>query len=64
MSNMPMFASVKPRPLKSPFAAKGCWATMLEVGGLREIKVGVVSEMLACGPSILSVKRSTKRFPS
>jgi hypothetical protein len=46
-------------PLKNLFTANGCWAGLLEVGGLRAIEVESVSKMLACGTSILGVKHYT-----
>ncbi len=54
-----MPASFKPRPLKNLFTANGCWAGLLEAGGLRAIEVESVSKMLACGTSILGVKHYT-----
>ena len=51
-----MSASFKPRPLKNLFTTNGCWAGLLEAGGLRHIEVESVSKMLACGTSILGVK--------
>ncbi|RMV68561.1 transposase [Pseudomonas caricapapayae] len=48
--------SFKPRPLKNLFTASGCWAGLLETGGLRQIEVESISKMLACGTSILGVK--------
>ncbi|WP_235657606.1 MULTISPECIES: IS91 family transposase, partial [Pseudomonas syringae group] len=49
----------KPRPLKNLFTANGCWADLLEAGGLRQIEVESISKMLACGTSILGVKHYT-----
>ncbi|MBF7144670.1 MULTISPECIES: IS91 family transposase [Pseudomonas] len=54
-----MASSFKPRPLKHLFTANGCWAGLLEAGGLRDIEVESVSKMLACGTSILGVKHYT-----
>lgn len=48
-----------PRPLKNLFTANGCWADLLEAGGLRQIEVESISKMLACGTSILGVKHYT-----
>jgi hypothetical protein len=45
--------------LKNLFTANGCWAGLLEAGGLRAIEVESVSKMLACGTSILGVKHYT-----
>jgi hypothetical protein len=42
--------------IKNLFTANGCWAGLLETGGLRDIEVELVSKMLACGTSILGVK--------
>ncbi|QDW03648.1 hypothetical protein FFH21_028765 (plasmid) [Pseudomonas sp. KBS0707] len=52
-------SSHTPRPLKNLFTANQCWAHLLEEGGLRDIEVGAVSKMLACGTSILGVKHYT-----
>ncbi|MFO3664385.1 transposase zinc-binding domain-containing protein, partial [Pseudomonas amygdali] len=48
-----------PRPLKNLFTANGCWAGLLEAGGLRQIEVESISKMLSCGTSILGVKHYT-----
>ncbi|AVB12290.1 hypothetical protein BKM19_000305 (plasmid) [Pseudomonas amygdali pv. morsprunorum] len=48
-----MSPAYTPRPLKNLFTANGCWADLLEAGGLRQIEVESISKMLTCGTSIL-----------
>ncbi|SOS30715.1 Transposase for insertion sequence element IS801 (plasmid) [Pseudomonas syringae pv. avii] len=54
-----MSPAYTPRPLKNLFTANGCWADLLEAGGLRQIEVESISKMLTCGTSILGVKHYT-----
>ena len=54
-----MLPAYKPRPLKNLFTANQCWPALLNAGGLRDIEVEAVTEMLACGTSILGVKQYT-----
>jgi hypothetical protein len=44
------------KPTRNLSTANGCWAGVLEAGGLLDIEVASLCKKLACGISILNVK--------